>query len=309
MTMIKAFENLNIEKSWVTVGSFDGVHLGHQALAKTLATSAHRQGSQAVVVTFSPHPAVFFKRVPEAYSLTSPRERERLLHEAGIDKVVTVEFNQQVANLPAADFMKMMKIALGLTHLVAGFNFALGRERSGDIPALKELGKQLGYKVVVIEPQKINSEVISSSQIRKLLADGELTRANQCLGRPYSLEGYVIHGEHRGHHLGFPTANLDIAADRLLPARGVYASKAIVDGKSFTAVTNIGVRPTFENPLPTPRVEPHLLDQQEDLYGKYLRLELIEFLRPEKAFDSPDDLIAQVKRDIQKTRELLDHAQ
>lgn len=307
--MIKAFENLNIEKSWVTVGSFDGVHLGHQALAKTLATSAHRQGSQAVVVTFSPHPAVFFKRVPEAYSLTSPRERERLLHEAGIDKVVTVEFNQQVANLPAADFMKMMKIALGLTHLVAGFNFALGRERSGDIPALKELGKQLGYKVVVIEPQKINSEVISSSQIRKLLADGELTRANQCLGRPYSLEGYVIHGEHRGHHLGFPTANLDIAADRLLPARGVYASKAIVDGKSFTAVTNIGVRPTFENPLPTPRVEPHLLDQQEDLYGKYLRLELIEFLRPEKAFDSPDDLIAQVKRDIQKTRELLDHAQ
>jgi riboflavin kinase / FMN adenylyltransferase len=309
MTMIKAFENLNIEKSWVTVGSFDGVHLGHQALARYLSDSAHSQGSQAVVVTFSPHPAVFFKRVPEAYSLTSPRERERLLHEAGIDKVVTVEFNQEVANLPAADFMQMIKNSLGLTHLVAGFNFALGRERSGDIPTLKELGKQLGYEVEVIEPQMVNGEVISSSQVRKLLADGELARANQCLGRPYSLEGYVIHGEHRGHHLGFPTANLDIAIDRLLPARGVYASRAIVNGNVFTAVTNIGVRPTFENPLPTPRVEPHLLDQQEDLYGKYLSLELIEFLRPEKAFNSPEDLIAQVKRDIQKTRELLDHAQ
>jgi len=307
--MIKAFENLNIEKSWVTVGSFDGVHLGHQTLAKNLAENAHRAGSQAVVITFSPHPAVFFKRVPEAYSLTSPRERERLLREAGIDRVVTVEFTQEIANLSAVDFMQMMKSNLGLTHLIAGFNFALGRGRSGDIPTLKELGKQLGYEVEVIEPQKINGEIISSSQIRKLLSDGELARANQCLGRPYSLEGDVIHGEHRGHHLGFPTANLDIAPDRLLPARGVYASRAVVDGKVYTAVTNIGVRPTFENPLPTPRVEPHLLDQQEDLYGKYLRLELIEYLRPEKAFDSPDDLVSQVKRDIERTRELLNHAQ
>jgi riboflavin kinase/FMN adenylyltransferase len=309
MTMIKAFENLNIDNSWVTVGSFDGVHLGHQALARSLAESAHEQGSQAVVITFSPHPAVFFKRVPEAYSLTSPRERERLLREAGIDQVVTVEFNEKVANLPASEFMQILKMKIGLIHLVVGFNFALGRGRSGDIPTLKELGNQLGYEVDVIEPKLTNGEIVSSSQIRMLLVDGELSRANQCLGRPYLLEGNVIHGEHRGHHLGFPTANLDIPPDRLLPARGVYASRAIVDGIAYSAVTNIGVRPTFENPLPTPRVEPHLLDEQHDLYGKYLRLELLEFLRPEKAFDSPDDLIAQVKRDIQKTRELLDNGQ
>ena len=307
--MIKAFENLNIENSWVTVGSFDGVHVGHQALARDLAKRAHDQGSQAVVITFSPHPAVYFKRVPQAYSLTSPHERERLLREIGVDHVITVEFNQEVANLAAGDFMRLLQTRLGLTHLVAGFNFALGRDRSGDIPALQELGKEFGYVVEVIQPQNFSGEVISSSLIRKLLTDGELTRANQCLGRPYSLEGDVIHGEHRGNRLGFPTANLDIAVDRLLPAKGVYASCVDVGGKRYTAVTNIGVRPTFENPLETPRVEPHLLDQQEDLYGQYLRLELIDYLRPEKAFDSSQELIDQVKHDIQKTRELLDHAQ
>ena len=307
--MIKSLENLNIENSWVTVGSFDGVHVGHHALARDLAKHAHDQGSQAVVITFSPHPAVYFKRVPQAYSLTSPHERERLLREIGVDHVITVEFNQEVANLAADDFMRQLKSGLGLTHLVAGFNFALGRDRSGDIPALQELGKRMGYTVEIIQPQIFSGEIISSSLIRKLLSDGDLARANQCLGRPYSLEGDVIHGEHRGNRLGFPTANLDIAGDRLLPAKGVYASCVNVGGKRYIAVTNIGVRPTFDDPLETPRVEPHLLDQQEDLYGQYLRLELIKYLRPEKAFDSSQDLIDQVKRDIQKTRELFDHAQ
>jgi riboflavin kinase/FMN adenylyltransferase len=160
-----------------------------------------------------------------------------------------------------------------------------------------------------VPPFKINGEVVSSSQIRKLLAEGQLNQANRCLGRPYSVEGNVIHGEHRGNLLGFPTANLDIAPDRLLPARGVYASRVKVDGKKYIAVTNIGVRPTFDNPLPNPRVEPHILDLDGDLYGKYLKLELLEYLRPEETFASPQDLITQVNLDVKKTRELFDHAQ
>lgn len=307
--MIKAFENLNIEQSWVTVGSFDGVHLGHQTLARELVLHAHQQNHQAVVITFSPHPAVFFKRAPLGYSLTSQDERERLLKALGIDQIVTIEFNSEIANLSARDFMLAMKESLGITHLAVGFNFALGRGRSGDISTLQALGSELGYKVDIVPPFKINEEVISSSQIRKLLAEGQLNQANRCLGRPYSLEGNVIHGEHRGNLLGFPTANLDIAPDRLLPARGVYASRLKVDGKKFMAVTNIGVRPTFDNPLTNPRVEPYILDLHDDLYGKYLELELLEYLRPEETFATPQDLITQINLDVNKTRELFDHVQ
>jgi riboflavin kinase/FMN adenylyltransferase len=308
MALIKTLDNYHIDQSWITIGSFDGVHLGHQALIRELIAHAHQQDCQAVVVTFHPHPAVFFKRVPQAYCLTSSVERENLLKELGVDEVITLPFDQDFADLSAREFVMDMKATLGLTHLMAGFNFALGKNRSGDITALESLGEELEFTVDVLPPLKISNEVISSSQIRKFLQDGEMRQANHYLGRAYSLEGKVIHGEHRGHELGFPTANLEIDPDRLLPTRGVYACKAIVDGKSFIAVTNVGIRPTFVNPLLHPRVEPHLLDLQEDLYGKYLKLEFIEYLRPEQAFQTPQELIEQVNFDIKRTRELLGHA-
>jgi riboflavin kinase/FMN adenylyltransferase len=175
------------------------------------------------------------------------------------------------------------------------------------VDSLKSIGEKEGFQVEAVYPVTTTDGVISSSRIRELLQQAELSQANQFLGRPYALEGVVVPGEHRGHKLGFPTANIDIAPERLIPAKGVYASRAIVDGKRFTAVTNIGVRPTFENPLPASRVEPHILDLQEDLYGQYLKLELIEYLRPEKVFNSPEDLIAQVQKDIKKTREVISH--
>jgi riboflavin kinase / FMN adenylyltransferase len=309
MTAIKAFENLNIQKSWVTVGSFDGVHLGHQALAKQLVSQAHQQNGKAIVVTFFPHPAVFFNRVPAAYSMTSISERESLLKGLGVDEVITVGFDQQIADLSARDFMLAMKEKLGIVHLFAGFNFALGHNRNGDILALTKLGDELDFKVDVIPPFEINGSVVSSSQIRKFLTEGNLEKANQWLGRSFSLEGKVIHGEHRGNRLGIPTANLDIAPDRLLPSNGVYACKAYVCGSSHIAVTNIGVRPTFANPLASPRVEPHLLDLNDDLYGQDLRLEFIEYLRGEKTFASPQELIAQVNLDIVKTREVINNGE
>lgn len=307
MTLIKDFENINIDRSWATVGSFDGVHLGHQFLARQLVEGAHQEKSQAVVVTFSPHPAVFFKRAPLANNLTLADERDILLKQLGIDQIITIQFDKEIAALSAEEFMAAMKEKMGVTRLLVGFNFAMGRNRSGDIPTLEELGAKLNYAIDVIPPFVVNGEVVSSSQIRKFLTEGRLDLANQCLGRPYTLEGQIIHGEHRGNRLGFPTANMDISPTRLLPKKGVYASKAIIDGEVLTAVTNIGVRPTFANPLDSPRVEPYLLDVHDDLYGKFLKLELIEYLREEKAFDTPDDLINQVNRDIEKTRKLLDH--
>jgi riboflavin kinase/FMN adenylyltransferase len=304
MTAITELDHLNLNHSWVTIGAFDGVHRGHQELIRYLVAQAHREHSPAVVITFQPHPAIFFGRVPQAHTLTSPQERESLLKELGVDQVITLHFDTEVANLTALNFMQLLKKKIDLTHLLIGFNFALGRDRAGDLDSLQQFGKLFGYAVEVVQPYKVDGEIISSSQIRSLLQEGRLKQANAMLGRPYSLEGRVIHGEHRGNKLGFPTANLDLSPERLLPCRGVYASRGIVEGRTYLAVTNIGIRPTFANPLEYPRVEPYLLDLNEDLYGKNLKVELIEYLRPEQAFSSPTKLIEQVNRDIQETREM-----
>lgn len=309
MDFFTDLNELKIARSWCTVGSFDGVHLGHQALIRQLVQGAHAESCEAIVLTFSPHPAVFFGRSMPGYSLSTPEERERLLKQLGVDRVITIKFDQTIASLSAADFMRGLKDHLGLSHFLAGYDFALGRDREGNFESLQAIGKQMGFAVEAFAPVTSALGIISSSRIRDLLHRAKLSEANQLLGRPYSLEGNVIDGEHRGRQLGFPTANLDIAPDRLVPAKGVYACRALVNNLEYTAVTNIGVRPTFENPLPVPRVEPHLLDLQEDLYGHFLKLELIEYLRPEKVFNTPEELIAQVKRDIEKTREVIPHGE
>jgi riboflavin kinase / FMN adenylyltransferase len=295
---------MNITNSWVTIGSFDGVHRGHKELISNLVLKAHQNRSPAVVVTFSPHPAVFFKRAPLNYSLTTNEERESLLREIGVDSVITLNFNLELANTSASEFIQRLEKDLQLKKLFVGYNFALGHGRTGDVSTLKQFGKTMGFDVEVFDPVKVDNEIISSSLIRSLLQEGQIQRANKMLGRAYSLEGPVIHGEHRGNKLGFATANLQLPPDRMLPAKGVYACRAFVEGKIFQAVTNIGIRPTFENPLQNPRVEPHILDLQEDLYGKTLKIELLDFLRAEQTFSSPGALIEQVNRDIQKTREL-----
>jgi riboflavin kinase/FMN adenylyltransferase len=308
MTDFIKLNRSDIQHAWVAIGTFDGVHRGHQTLIHQLVTQAHAQHSPAVVITFHPHPAVYFGRAPQYHNLTEPQEREALLKALGVDEVFTLPFDAQMANLTALNFMQMLKDQLDVSHLLIGFNFALGRDRTGNLDTLQQLGKMIGYEVDVIPPIKIGKSTISSSRIRSLLQEGRIHEANEMLGRPYFLSGKVIHGEHRGNQLGFPTANLDLPRERFLPARGVYACRAFIDGAAYVAVTNIGVRPTFENPLEYPRVEPHLLGLDRDLYGEFLKLDLLEYLRPEKAFASSADLIAQVNRDIEKTRELFNHA-
>ena len=194
---------------------------------------------------------------------------------------------------------------IGIERLLAGFNFHLGRGQSGDTSKLSEIGRTLGYEVETLEAVKVKDEVISSSRVREYLRGGEVNKANQFLGRVYNLTGKVIHGENRGEKIGIPTANLDISMDRLIPGNGVYATRALVEGERYSAVTNIGVRPTFENPLPSPRVEPHLLDTDKRLYDETITLEFIEFLRPEIKFPDVKALVDQIRLDIHKTREIL----
>lgn len=305
--MPSRLSDFSLQRSWVTIGSFDGVHLGHQFLIRKLVEGAHSAGCRAVIITFDPHPAVYFKRVPASNLLSSPEERESLICSLGIDQVITLRFDAEVANLSAEEFVTLMKRHLGLEHLLAGVDFALGKNRTGTIAELTRIGLPLDIHVEVVPPFVLNGQIVSSSQIRQLLQSEQVRAANTLLGRPYSLTGEVVHGEARGSRLGFPTANMQIPSERLLPSNGIYATWAIIDGRPYPSATNVGVRPTFDHSLPAPRVEPYLMDTDGDFYGKELRLEFIEFLRPEIKFPDATSLIKQINQDVEKAREVLEH--
>jgi riboflavin kinase/FMN adenylyltransferase len=305
MDYIETLNNTLIQHSWATVGAFDGVHTGHQALFRNLVEGARQANCQAVVITFDPLPATFFKRIKTDHILTSLKERVSLIKSSGVDQVIVLDFNEELADIDAFSFMTQVKTALGLEKLLAGFNFTLGKDQAGTVGVLKEMGHNLDFEVEVLPPVRYGQEIVSSSNIRRLLKNGEVAKVIHFLGRPYSLSGRVVHGEHRGSKLGIPTANLSIPPERLLPATGVYATRAYIGNKTYRAVTNVGVRPTFENPLPSPRVEPHLLNTDERFYNKKLVLEFLEFLRPEVRFPDARALVDQIQQDISRTRELL----
>ncbi len=295
------------KKSAITIGSFDGVHLGHQQLFKSLVEYARKNELQTAVITFWPLPPIFFKRVPERYALTFPEERAELIKKCGIDRVITLDFNQALAGLAPEEFLKVIKSHTSFVRLFAGADFALGKDRSGDLKALQSLGAIMDFEVEVIDPKKEGSAVISSSQIRQDLTNGKIREATRKLGRRYFLPGRVVRGESRGTKIGFPTANLEIAPERLIPGNGVYVTRAWMSESDAMAVTNIGVRPTFENPLPLPRVEPHLLDTSSDLYESEITLEFYDFIRPEKKFANAGKLIGQIKKDIKYARKVFSH--
>ncbi len=299
----------SIQRSWVTIGAFDGVHSGHQVLFKKLVEGAKQAKCPSVAITFDPLPALFFRRIKTDHVLTTSEERVSLIKSMGVDQVIVLEFTQELADVEADDFMSHVKKALGLEKLMAGFNFTLGKDHAGTVSELKQIGAHLNYEVEVVPPIRHGQEIVSSSNIRKLLKNGEVNKAGLFLGRPYFLNGQVVHGEHRGSKLGIPTANMSIPGERLLPTTGVYATLAHINQQTYLAVTNVGVRPTFENPLPTPRVEPHLLDTNDTFYGNTMKLEFIEYLRPEVRFPDARALVDQIQQDIQKTREIFAHDQ
>jgi riboflavin kinase/FMN adenylyltransferase len=210
-----------------------------------------------------------------------------------------------IAALSADEFISMIKEHLDFTHLVVGYDFALGRGRTGDVKYLKEAGSHSGFSVDVFQPIWSEGETISSSQIRVALIQGKIEKAAQLLGRPYTLSGPVVVGDGRGRLIGIPTANLDFWPEQVLPKIGVYACLAVVGGKSWKAVTNIGFRPTFASEIPAPVVEAHLLDFDGDLYNQELKLKFISRLRDEKKFSGIEALVTQIQQDIQKARHIL----
>lgn len=304
--------------SYLTIGNFDGLHRGHQALLRQLQALAAAASVPAApvrtgIVTFSPHPlAVLRPDLPPAL-LTTPQERLDLAAALGIDLGVIQTFTLAFAKLTPADFLLLLKKHLNMAALVVGPDFALGRNRSGDIETLKALGKDLGYDLYVVEPVVWQDETqVRSSVIRQALGEGDVRKAAKLLGRFYAASGTVVTGDGRGRQLGIPTANIQTPADKLLPADGVYATWAQVTtaagATAHPSVSNLGVRPTVSGK--ERRLETHLLDfptgnTSGDLYGQVLKLEFVARLRGEMRFANLDALVAQIQADIAQARPLL----
>jgi riboflavin kinase/FMN adenylyltransferase len=299
-----SLEQLSLQNSWLTVGVFDGVHRGHQQIIKRLTAGAHEQGVPAVVLTFEPHPAKLFGR-SEIRLLTLPDERAELLGSFGVDMVVTHPFNHDVANTTAIDFMQHLKMHLGISHLVLGYDSTLGKNREGNALRLTEIGQELGYTVEVVPALSDESGVISSTEIRKLIETGNVTEAARLMGHPYSLHGPVIHGDARGRTINVPTANIGYSHDKMIPANGIYACRAYLNGQQYQAAINIGINPTFTPEKQIPNVEAHLLDFRGEIYGEDVKLEFLARLRNERRFDSVDKLLEQIWKDIEDTKRIV----
>jgi riboflavin kinase/FMN adenylyltransferase len=287
----------------LTIGVFDGVHLGHKHLIAKLKELAQKQGDLSGVITFSQHPREVLSPQTRLPSLTGLEQRLALLQDEGVDIVIPLPFTPRIANLSPKQFLSLLKEYLKVKGLVVGPDFALGKDRQGDIDALRQLGKEMGFSVTVVPPLRIGGEVVSSTAIRKALADGDMEKAQKLLGRPFRLQGRVVSGDKRGQELGFPTANLEAAPGQALPAGGVYACRAHVEGQAYPAMTNIGTRPTFDGGQQL--VEVYLMDYNGDLYGRELALDIIGRLRDEKKFDTAEQLKEQIARDIKQGQTLL----
>ena len=299
-------EAVHLSDVWLTIGTFDGVHLGHQSILKKLTAGARADGVPAVVITFHPHPAAVLRNRRGPYYLSSPEEQANLLSQAGADVVITHPFTREVADQSAREFMQRLHIHLGVKHLCLGYDFALGHGREGDLPTLKRLGEEFGYSLEVVPPVESGGQVVSSSLIRNALSEGNLDVVNRLLGRPYQLSGTVIHGDGRGGRIGVPTANLMVWEERALPRPGVYACTTSVNGREWKAVTNVGFRPTFENQSLSPQVETHILDFSNDLYHQRIHLAFIQRLRDERRFPGIEQLVKQIQQDIEIAREVLE---
>ena len=287
-----------------TIGVFDGVHRGHQHLIQQVVAEAKARDCLSGVVTFLNHPRSVLRPEEPVSFLITPEERLRLLKDQGLDLVVPITFDLELSRLRPHEFCGLLQEKLRLQGLVIGPTFVLGFQREGTPEVLQRLGQEMGFTVHVVEPLMEGEELVSSSTLRRALSDGEVSKAGHYLGHPFALEGTVVAGEGRGKGLGFPTANLEIASEIALPADGVYATWAYLEGNGrWKAATNIGVRPTFGPGQRT--VEAFLIGFQGDLYRRRVRLEFAHRLREELRFDSPDALIVQMHKDVRQAEEVL----
>lgn len=288
----------------LTIGVFDGVHLGHKYLISQLVELAGTQDLLPGVVTFRQHPQAVLSPQTKLPFLTDLEERSRLLGKEGVALVVPLSFTREWAELGARRFVELLMKHLRMRGLVIGADFALGRGREGDTAALRLLGREMSFSVDVVPAVKLSGEVVSSTIIRQALAEGDMARVRRMVGRDFSLHGRVVTGAGRGAGMGIPTANLEIDPEQAIPLDGVYATRAYVNGKLYQSMTNIGNNPTFGDS--ERGVEVYIIDYQGDLYGREVSIDIVERLRGEERFSSVAELKKQIAEDVKKGKAILD---
>lgn len=287
----------------LSVGVFDGVHIGHKRLLTHLRDEARSKNWLSGVVTFSSHPEMVLSTENELLWLDDLETRVSLIRDLGIDVVVILPFSSELAQLSAREFVQLLKDNLRMRGLIVGPDFALGRGREGNAEKLRLLGKEMGFSVEVVPVVVLDRQVVSSSAIRQALAQGDMKTVEKLTGRPFSLSGRVVSGNGRGRTLGFPTANLELRAEQALPGDGVYATIAHVDHQLMPSVTNIGIRPTFEGSEHL--VETYIFDYEGNLLGQKFTIDFVDRIRDEKRFDNKEELKAQIGRDVEQARRIL----
>jgi riboflavin kinase/FMN adenylyltransferase len=305
MKIIHNLEELTspIDNAVVTIGNFDGIHLGHREIFRRVVRRSREVGGTSVVYTFVPHPLKIVAPEHAPALINTYPEKEKLIEASCIDVLICAPFTRELAELPAHRFVREILVEkIGLSHLVVGYDYLFGKDRSGDIQLLRRMGEYLGFTVEVLEPIATHGQVYSSTRVREMIRQGQVRDVVEVLGRHYTFEGKVVHGFGRGSKLGFPTANLKTDKE-LMPCPGVYAVKVKRGDVLHDGVLNLGRNPTFC--AAGSFIEVHLLDFEADLYGESLRVYFVERLRDEKCFDGPEALRAAIAEDIHRARILL----
>lgn len=296
MKVIKAIKDIDIEfDTVVTIGNFDGVHKGHQVLIEKTATYAKARGIKSAVFTFLNHPINYF--VPEKVkNIFDEKEKERLIEGFGIDYLIDIPFDKAMTQISAEQFIvKILKDKIHAKKIVVGHDFTFARNKEGTVDVLREIGHEYGIEVEIVQPIKINGIRVSSTFIRELIFEGRVDEIPQYLGTPYVIEGEIIHGKANGRKMGYPTANISLKDQIINPKNGIYASRVIINGKKYFGATNVGMNPTVNGKYLS--IETNILDFDEDIYGKRVRIEFLEKIRDEKKFESLDELRKQLDLD------------
>ena len=307
MKIFHGTENASILRPTVlTLGVFDGLHLGHQKIMETVVERAKTTGAVPTAITFDPHPRAVLHPENAPPLLQTLDQRLANFEHLGIKQSIVIQFTRDFASQDAAEFLReIVHDRLHASEVYLGHGFAFGKNRGGNIELLKSMGNELGFFADEVEEVTLRGKRISSSKIRKLLVDGKVNLARRMLGRPYGIEGAIIRGDRRGHKIGFPTANLK-PKNRVIPKYGVYATATLIDGVWRKGVTNVGVRPTFEG-NDEPSIESHIFDFEGDLYGDVLRVRFLHRIRDERKFGGIDDLRVQIERDTRTALKYFSH--
>ncbi len=293
--------------SVVTVGTFDGVHAGHRAIMDTLVRKAKEREARSVVVTFDPHPReIIDPRDDGIKLLTTLQERREILEELGIDRMVVIPFDRDFSLLSSEEFVRnIIHQKIGVQEFVIGYDHHFGRNREGTIETIEELGRELGFDAYVVSKKEVGAKTVSSTAIRKALSEeGDVEQAASFLQRPYRLNGMVIHGDKRGHKIGYPTANIRPQDNRkIIPRDGVYAVKLRFEGEWYGGMMNIGTRPTFEGSDRT--LEVNIFDFDEEIYGREVQVRFLRRIRDEMKFDGVEALKEQLAKDKESALEII----